>query len=145
MSGYTNNNLEKFRKIIPGKIYYPKDLENGVISPNGDFEELEGINAIIKNVYRILLTPQKSYVFDPEFGVGLHKYIFELNDDKTVDDLRSHIKTQLARYESRAVIKTNITPLSDKKGYKVDLLISYNGEKKNISLSMDESLLRTLD
>ena len=140
----SSNNLERFRKKVPGQKNNPKDI-NSRIAPNGDFEVLEGLDVIITAVRRLLIISDRTYLFDPEFGVGLHRYIFEPCDDKSLEQLNKEIKRALRRYEDRAKFSVNITQLKDRKGFRIDIEIHYQGDTKRLTQVYDESLLRTVD
>lgn len=139
-----NNYLEKFRKRIPGKKDLPEDIDSQIVA-SGDLKHLTGIDAIVAGIVRILLTSQGTYVFDPVFGLGLHKYIFEPKDDITREKVQSEVQQALRRYEDRAKITTNVRHLKNVKGFAVDITISYKGEDKRLTINVDESLLRTIE
>jgi len=138
------NNLERFRKKIPGKKNIPRDI-NSKIAPSGDLEELEGIDVIINSVRRLLIISDRTYLFDPNIGVGLHRYIFEQADDRSNEQLERTIRIALKRYEDRAKFTVSVTQLSNMKGFRIDVSIKYEGEEKIVSQIFDESLLRTID
>lgn len=139
----TNNSLEKFKKLIPGKKNVPRDIDSK-LSPKGDFEELEGIDVIIKGITTILLTSKGTYVFDPEFGLGLHRYIFEPADEVTKNSIENEVRDALKRYEGRVQTNFRVVFLNNKKGFRLDLSIKYQGSYKKVHITFDESLLRTL-
>lgn len=136
------NTLEKFRDTIPGNSKTPTDIVP-LMDPSGDLKKITGIDVIVTGIRNLLLTSKGSYVFDPEYGVGIHRYIFDLFDERTEELIKSEITGALRRYEGRASVKPVIRKLSGgRKGFKIDLEIKYRGENRSISLSFDESLLR---
>jgi len=138
----TGRTLENFVETIPGSIRTPYDVLPKVDS-TGDLKKIKGIDVIVTSVRNLLLTSKGSYVFDPEFGVGIHRYIFELFDDRTKDNITNDINVAIRRYERRAKITTNVRKMKGgKKGFKVDLDIKYEGENRSISINYDESLLK---
>lgn len=139
----TNNSLERFNKLIPGKKNVPQDIDSK-FTPSGDFVLLEGIDVIIKGLCNMLLTSAESYVFDPVYGVGIHKYIFEPADEITKNAIENDVNDAVRRYESRASVTTNIAFLSNRKGFRIDMSIKYRGAQKKVHLIIDESFLRTL-
>ena len=138
-----NNYLEKFKKIVPGNKNLPVDIDCR-IGPSGDLKRLTGIDVIVSGIIRILLTSQGTYLFDPQFGLGLHRYIFEPKDEITREKIQSDVQSSLRRYEGRAKIKTNVRFLKNIKGFAVDVTVDYDGQNKKLSINVDESLLRTL-
>ena len=139
----TNNSLQKFLQKIPGRNQDPRDVD-AVITPFGDFKELEGIDVIVRSLYRLFLMVEGTYIFDPEIGLGLHRYIFELGDTITQDDLDREIRNAISRYETRANITHTTTLFSNKKGFRIDLFITFKGQKTKLTINFDESLLRTI-
>lgn len=140
----TNNSLEKFKQLIPGQKGVPKDIDSK-LNASGDFNVLNGIDAIVKGVSRILLTSSGTYVFDPEYGVPLYKYLYEPADETTREKVLHDVNSALHRYEGRAKITTNLTFLSNKKGFRLDIVIKYDGKYKKLHLIVDETYLRNID
>jgi phage baseplate assembly protein W len=138
-----NNYLEKFVNTIPGKSDVPKDIDCKIVN-SGDFQVLEGIDAIVIGILRILLISKGTYIFNPEFGLGLYKYIFELQDEVTKTTIEDEIKYMLNTYENRCSINVNVQFLKNIKGFVINLDIKYQGEKKKVSVQIDENILRTL-
>lgn len=52
----------------------------------------------VQNLKNVLLTSPGERVMDPEFGVGLRKYLFEPNHDTTYLDIESRIQNQVTKY-----------------------------------------------
>ena len=140
----SNNSLEKFRKLVTGKRDIPIDLDPS-FSPSGDFQVIEGIDVIVRSVTNILLICSETYVFDPELGIGLYKYIFEPADQITKESIEGEVSDQLYRYEGRASISSAVSFLDNKKGFRLDLTIKYQGQRRKLHIVFDESLLRTMN
>lgn len=136
--------LEKFNKLVSGKKGIPVDIDSK-LHASGDFLRLEGIDVIIKGVTNILLTSAGTYLFDPPYGVPLYKYVFEQADEHTRDKILNEVDRQLERYEDRAQITTNAVFLSNKKGFRLDIMIKYKGKQKKIHITIDETYLKSLD
>ena len=139
----TNNSLEKFRKNIAGKKNIPQDIDSK-FNPSGDFVSLEGIDTIIRGLTTILLTSSDTYLFDPTFGVGLYRFIFEPQDEVTKSEIEEEVSNAISRYESRASISSSVVFLTNVKGFRVDIFIKYQGEQRRVHVTIDESLIRTL-
>ena len=74
----------------------PLDLVTGTI---GSYEEDEIEKMIKQNLKMILLTNPGERIMIPDFGVGLPKYIFELEtDDDIYDELIDIIREQVSIY-----------------------------------------------
>ena len=139
----SNNTLEQFNKTIPGNKDVPQDMDVH-IHPSGDFIKLEGIDVIVRGCYTLLTTLKGSYLFDPEYGIGLHRYIFEPCDEITKEELEREVSEGITRYITRANISVSAIPLTNRKGYTLNLTISYKGEKRKVTITVDEELIKTL-
>ncbi len=51
-----------------------------------------------QNLKMLILTIPGERMMDPEFGVGLKRYLFEMNGTATKGELRAKINQQIARY-----------------------------------------------
>lgn len=81
----------------------PIDLATGTIN---SFNEEEIEKMIKQNLKMILLTHPGERIMVPDFGVGLPKYIFELETDEDIyDELMDKIREQISIY--LPVIKIN--------------------------------------
>lgn len=133
--------LETFLKEIPGRRYVPRII-NDKITPQSDLEELRDINAIVKNVQRILLIEKGTYPFDPGFGVGIYKYLFEPATNETRSKMRNEISQALKIYEPRANCSVDIGFMTGLKGFNVKINIKYKKLEKNITIPITENLLK---
>ncbi len=135
--------LERFFQTVPGKRSEIKDVD-AYLSPSGDMKEIKNINVIIKSIGNLLLTARGTYIMDPEYGCDLYKYIFEPADKITMQDIYMEIERSIKKYEFRGNISYNVIFYNNRRGFVVNLFISYAGEKKKINVSIDESLLRSI-
>lgn len=115
-----------------------------LISPSGDLTEIKGVDAILRSIINILLIPHRTYIFDPEMGCGIYRYVFEPFDKETENNLKNEIRSVINRYETRASIDVDVVPLDGKPGFVIILTIKYEGETKQVTLSIDEDVLKTL-
>ena len=67
----------------------------GAYNLNTTFEQLAK-----QNLKMLVLTIPGERMMDPEFGVGLRKYLFELNGDSTYSEIDRNIREQVQRYLS---------------------------------------------
>ena len=137
------NGLEAFLKKVPGSKYELRDIDSRV-SQSGDLKSLTGIDVIIKSISRLLLMAKGTYVHDPEIGTNLYKYIFEPVDERTKISIEQVVAQAISKYENRAKIDFEVLFFSNKKGFRIDIYIEYEGEKRNVSVDIDESMLKTL-
>jgi len=135
-----SNFLDRFNKTVVGiksKIadYIP------TISPQGDFKRTTNLDAILLSWNNILLTPVRTYTFDPEYGCELYKMVFEPADTTTIQKIKDEILSKLQTYDDRARI-TNIQVdfLTNKKGFTIAIQVEYEGERSELGLTLDDSM-----
>lgn len=76
---------------------YPVDLESG-----GKEIALTRYEADVKEAILIILkTAPGERVMRPDFGCGIHDYVFEPNTTHTAGMVRFHVEEALARWEPR--------------------------------------------
>jgi phage baseplate assembly protein W len=132
------NLLKRFQQESVGSDnrdfdYLPK------IEPKGDFKRIEGINAIINSWNNILLTPKRSYPYDPEYGSNLYRLVFDPVDDETAQKIIDEVVLAIELYDDRATIDDiKIYRLRNGKGFSIDLFVEYEGETGNLSLEISE-------
>jgi phage baseplate assembly protein W len=71
---------------------------------NGYFSVSADKRLIKENIKQILLTAPGERVMEPLFGVGLKRYLFEMNDEQLAASIRDKIIQQVATYEPLAEI-----------------------------------------
>lgn len=85
-------------------------------------------NAIKQNMRMLLLTRKGEYVWDPNFGVGLHAYLFENDTTISTGFLEGEIRNQSSTYMPYVQIDgIDIQIDSDTQTLKVQLRFRYNG------------------
>lgn len=136
-------NLDSFLKSVPGGKTDLKDLDC-YIDKNGDIRRLDNVDVLIKSIVNLLLTAKGTYLFDPEYGCNIYKYMFEPADELVKQDIFVELEGALRRYEDRGDISYDVTFFSNKKGFIIDISVAYRGEKKTVGITIDETLLRTV-
>jgi len=132
--------MEKFRKSVIGSSGKIADF-TAKIAPYGDFYRVENLQTILTSWNNILLTPTRTYTYDPEFGSDLYKYVFDPQDDDTKDAIQDEILYKLKRYDDRAeIVSLDIEYLTNRKGFTVSIVVDYEGERGGVSFEVDESL-----
>lgn len=135
--------IEQFFRKIPGTRSELKDIDP-YIDNIGDFRSLRNIDVLIRSIINLLLTAKGTYLFDPEYGCNLYKYVWEPADQITQEDIYMELEQSLRRYEDRGDISYDVLFLANRKGFIVNLSIQYRGTKKKVSITIDESILKTL-
>lgn len=110
------------------------------ISSRGDFKRIQDLNVILSSWNNILLTPRRSYVLDPEYGSDLYKYVFDPVDENTIEAIRNEVIERLSYYDNRASIEdVQVRILANGKGYTMDIVADYQGEKGTLTVSFDDT------
>lgn len=141
---FKQNGIEKFFDIVPDRKSDIFDVDSR-INQSGDLKEVYGIDVIVKSLSTLFLTAKNTYFFDPDMGTGIYKYIFEPVDIATKSAIEQEINSSVARYENRADIKFNVQFFKNKKGFRINFMIDYDGLKKSVTVDIDETLLKTLN
>ncbi len=133
------NLLDRFRKHVIGSDVTIHDYLAKITS-SGEFKRIRDIDVIINSWNNILLTPRRTYLYDPEYGSDLYLLVFEPIDDTTVDRIKEEVQGRLSYYDDRATI-TDITVslMANGKGFTVDILAEYEGEEASLSVKFDDS------
>jgi len=140
---YDNVNTTEFLKNIPGSAYDIIDVDT-VINSSGDFRELKGIDAIVNGITQILMTEKGTYLFNPEYGVGLQKYLFEPNDEITKARIKEETVVAIKTYEPRVAVNVSVTySTSNKRSFYLNLEITYRGETRRTTIPFDDRLLKS--
>ena len=79
--------------------------EKGILFPigrgrEGFFQRSEGLETIASNIVCLLYTRKGEYPNDPNFGVGIEGYLFELQDQWLSSSLEGEIEKQFVKYMS---------------------------------------------
>lgn len=77
---------------ISPKLPLTLDTTNGY-QLNQSFQE-----SVKQNLAGLILTVPGERIMDPDFGVGIRKYLFELDNEKTRSDIAGKIYQQVAIY-----------------------------------------------
>lgn len=69
---------------------------------------------ITQNLKMLILTIQGERIMDPEFGVGLRKYLFRNNTPSVHSEIKSQIRSQIGKYMPFIeVVEINISDISE--------------------------------
>jgi phage baseplate assembly protein W len=129
--------IDLFNQNVVGSKGFISDFLP-IISSSGDFTRVTELSVIISSWNNILLTPLRTYVYDPDYGSELYKYVFDQNDDETVDDIKEEVRYRLTKFDDRAVI-TNIEVIfmRDRKGFTVNIDFVFGEEETRMKVNID--------
>jgi len=138
------NILDRFNLDVIGSSGKIADILP-YISPKGDFKRVTDFNTILNSWNNILLTPRRTYLFDPEYGSDLYKQVFAPADEDTIEEIKDEIMDRLMYYDDRASIDNiDIQFTTNKKGFNVSIYVSYEGDKKELNLWLGEDSFRDI-
>jgi len=133
------NLLDRFNKTVAGSDQKLGDYLSK-IAPVGDFKRIGDLEVIISSWSNILITPRRSYQFDPNYGSNLYKLVFEPADPKTESRIIDETVNTIRKYDDRAVISNvSVVFLDNMKGFSIGIDVSYQGERGEFEVVIDES------
>jgi len=134
-----SNLLTRFQKTVVGSNKKIGDYLSN-IDVSGDFKRITGIEVIIASWSNILVTPKRTYQYDPEYGSNLYKMVFEPTDETTEAEITNEVVNSLSLYDDRAIIKNiNVIFATNLKGFSVAIDVQYKGEKGQLEVVIDEN------
>ena len=113
----------KVNAISEKSIYYFDISKKGIdILNNKDVPVLTDSNAIRESVINLLSTENETFIYDPEKGVDLNKYIFEPIDEFTAAMIKYEINLSLNKYESRIKdLEVSVVPIEEENTYEINI------------------------
>jgi phage baseplate assembly protein W len=132
------NLLTRFNKTVAGSESKLGDYRS-VISSKGDFKRIEDVEVVIASWNNILITPRRTYMFDPEYGSDLYKLVFEPADERTQESIIQEVVETLKRYDDRATITdVKISFLDNRKGFNLAVKVEFEGDTSELQAIIDE-------
>jgi uncharacterized protein len=84
------------------------------VNARGGLDWSAGAKSIAEAIWIILDTPRRSRIMEPEFGCGLHDYVFAPNSANTRAVIAAEVRAALVRWEPRIdVLAVNVEPQVD--------------------------------
>ena len=132
--------LDRFNETVAGSDSKLADYTSKVAA-RGDFKRIKDIEVLINSWNNILITPRRTYMFDPDYGSNLYKMIFEPADQKTVKKVVNEVTQNLLKYDDRATIDdVDVTFFKNRKGFSVAVSVNFQGETGQLEVIVDESI-----
>ncbi len=133
------NLLNRFNESVTGSNTKIADYLS-TVAVVGDFRRIRNLEVILNSWNNILITPRRSYQFDPEYGSNLYKLVFEPADDITLKKVIREVRSTLMRYDDRAIINDiAVVFFTNQKGFSLTIDVEYDGETKQLNTILDES------
>lgn len=134
------NLLDRFNKTVVGSNEKLADYQSKIVT-SGDFKRVEDIETILSSWSNILITPKRTYQYDPEFGSDLYKLVFEPADTSTEEEIKEEVIESLRTYDPRATIQNiNVSFLVGRKGFNVAVEVLYEGASEQLQVVIDENV-----
>ena len=134
------NILDRFNETVIGSNSKLADYVSKV-APSGDFKRINDIEVLINSWNNILITPRRSYQFDPEYGSDLYKMIFEPADQETVNKVIDEVTTTLLTYDDRATVENvEVVFFRNQKGFSISVDVNFEGDISQLQVIIDESV-----
>jgi len=117
---YKNNPLEEANRIIESMVKAGKEaaMKNNTPTEYRDvslnvtefnkLQQVTGKEAVARTIQHILITKKGTYPNNPDFGVGIENYLFELATTSMRVELENEISTQMDKWLNHSIIATNI-------------------------------------
>lgn len=94
------------------------------------------IDAVVDHIIKTLFILRGTYVWDPEFGSDLLKYLFEPLDDTTLNQIKHEIDRVARSHPSVEDVIIDISNVSpDQKLVTIDVTLVVSGEEKRFTLT----------
>jgi phage baseplate assembly protein W len=107
------------------------------VGPNGDFEKLTNIDAVVDSILNLLSIPKGSYILNPEIGTEIYKYVFDFDDQVTLAQIDTEIRNTLEQEDRITVLDVQMSPSSvDPKAVQINIVFSYNNSNQPVSISL---------
>lgn len=134
------NLLDRFNETVAGSNSKLADYTSKVAA-RGDFKRINNVEVLINSWNNILITPRRTYQFDPEYGSDLYKMVFEPADQRTVNKVVDEVTNTLLKYDDRATIEdVDVTFFKNQKGFSVAVKVNYQGDIGQLEVIIDESI-----
>lgn len=106
-----------------------------------DFKIVYNLDVIANSIRNLMLTFSDTYVFNPNYGAGIYKYLFELNNDSVRQSLVNKLQDQISIYDERIqVVDLEIADIQNK-SFNIKIKINYDGNNIQIPVWFDGELM----
>jgi len=103
--------------------------------PSGEIYKKVDAAAVKQAVKNLLLTSPGEKPFNPQFGGGLNRLLFELLDDDAEDEIDDLIRISISNFEPRAlVVSTDIKPAPDSNSIRVTVVFQVRNTGEQVVL-----------
>lgn len=134
------NLLDRFNKNVVGADDKDADYQAKIVT-SGDFKRITDIEVILSSWTNILVTPKRTYQYDPEYGSDIYKLVFDPADDSTKEQIIQEVTETLRTYDSRGIIQgVTVTFIPGRKAFNVAIEVEYKGDQSQLQVVIDENV-----
>lgn len=113
---------------------------------DGDYITISSVEGLVRqNLKNLLLTSPGERIMDPEFGVGLRRYLFEFNNSSVREQIRGSIVSQVRNYMPFVSITNLIITQPEELPNAVNIKLEYSvagvTEQQILELSLSAGLV----
>lgn len=131
--------LKRFNQTVSGSNSKIGDYKSK-IEAKGDFKRIDDLEVIINSWNNILITPRRTYQYDPEYGSDLYKLVFEPGDDITAERIKDEVVITLLKYDDRAFLSDiNVLFFQDRKAFMVSATVEFDGDTADLQVIFDDT------
>jgi phage baseplate assembly protein W len=106
------------------------------VTPDGDWQVIEGIPAIRQWIYHCLITNPGEFKMRPDYGCGVKRYVKEEKTPALKAQLKTQIRTQLLRNKRLQDVLVTVENLADSvpgaEGLLVGVWVTVKGRQLNV-------------
>ena len=137
--------IDKFLKNIPGNRDRLKDVISN-IDFRGDWVKIYDVDVVLKHLIVALLIPKRTYVFDPEYGSAIYKYLFEPADTITLDALTNEVNEVVSGVSTQpgTTITHDVLFFRNKRGFRIEMTVQHKKTKRTMNVDLDDSILNLI-
>ena len=120
----------KEQKELLGKdMYFDGDFS---VSAAGDFQTIEGLEALKQALHHRLITRPGEYRLRPEYGVGVRDFVKKRRQQSSLNELRQRITDQISLDDRvEQVVEVVIEDITD--GVRIGVVVRASGETLKFS------------
>ncbi len=124
------------------KEYYSDLSYKPSLTQLGDVKTVVNLDAIKQSIDTIIYTVPGSRLFEPTFGVGIERYLFEEFSQSTAQTIGKAIEVGLTKYETRIVLQAvEVTLMEADLSYNIN--VQYMVKDVQITDSIQVRLVRS--
>lgn len=110
---------------------------------NGDFSQVTDESSINQSLLTLLYTKSGERFFNPEYGTGLYKYIYEPFDETTANSIIQEIDSAIKFYEGNRIVVTDVNIELDYDSLVYNISVLYKIKSTSLTGILNLKLIKT--